>query len=139
MIAFSQYAPSRPKNRMTTAMRKYVKLLKHGHTCTYCGRDLLSDPDTYFLANVDHFMPRCKGGKNEQANKFSCCQVCNLLKGADVFATIREAREAIMERRQKLEGEYLRFLFTLPLVPRRYRRKRAKEMVNDLFAEQVEA
>jgi 5-methylcytosine-specific restriction endonuclease McrA len=53
------------------------------YTCQYCGKKL----DQKQL-NIDHIIPRHRGGKTAWANVVSCCLKCNLNKGGK---TLQEA------------------------------------------------
>ena len=48
-------------------------LKRDNHTCQYCG-------DT--ATQVDHIIPRAKGGGHELENLLACCAKCNALKGS---------------------------------------------------------
>lgn len=50
--------------------------LRDGHTCQYCGRRA-SPRDL----NLDHVMPRSRGGPMTWENVVCSCRVCNLRKG----------------------------------------------------------
>lgn len=52
-----------------------------GHRCMYCGRDLLTDFETFMLAEEDHLIPLSKGGTDDAQNIVIACAVCNRLKG----------------------------------------------------------
>ena len=70
----------------------------------------------YLLSNLDHFIPRRIGGTSDEENLLPSCFVCNMLKSGNVYQTVEAARQAIMSRRENLENEYHRLLFTLPTV-----------------------
>jgi 5-methylcytosine-specific restriction endonuclease McrA len=48
----------------------------YGHRCCYCGKRF----DSQSL-NIDHIMPRSRGGKTEWNNIVTSCIACNLRKG----------------------------------------------------------
>ena len=48
-------------------------LSRDGYTCAYCGQD---------ATEVDHIIPRAKGGGHELENLVACCKTCNGRKGA---------------------------------------------------------
>ncbi len=50
------------------------------YTCQYCGRKL----DQKKL-NIDHILPRHRGGKTTWTNVVSCCFGCNLKKGGKIL------------------------------------------------------
>jgi 5-methylcytosine-specific restriction endonuclease McrA len=120
MICVNKFPPeiyNADRPRFSKEMRKAAKFLRYGTTCTYCGRDLLGDVDTFAMANIDHFYPRSKGGGSSPKNLYASCCACNTLKGSQVFNTIEEAREWLTARREKLRNEYFRLLFAFPTVP----------------------
>jgi CRISPR/Cas system Type II protein with McrA/HNH and RuvC-like nuclease domain len=49
--------------------------------CVYCGRDLLTDYETFAGVEEDHLIPLSKGGDDTVANVVSACAVCNRLRG----------------------------------------------------------
>ncbi len=61
-----------PAVRLT---RKNV-MLRDGLRCQYCG-DTFPEQDL----DIDHVMPRCRGGQNEWQNLVTSCQTCNRRKG----------------------------------------------------------
>lgn len=48
-------------------------LKRDNYTCQYCGQD---------ATEVDHVIPRTKGGGHDMENLLACCKRCNGLKGA---------------------------------------------------------
>lgn len=62
----------RPVIRLT---RKNV-MLRDAHQCQYCGRR----PPVRDL-NIDHVMPRSRGGPDSWENLVTACRICNLRKG----------------------------------------------------------
>lgn len=67
--------------------------------CVYCGRDLLSDPETLITAARDHLVPKSAGGPDTPDNRVALCAACDRLKGATVVASVDEARVIIAGRR----------------------------------------
>lgn len=57
------------------------------HRCIYCGKDLLSSFDDFYMTEEDHLIPKSKADKakdidlNSERNFVIACKVCNLLKG----------------------------------------------------------
>ena len=54
-------------------IRDYL-LEKWGHKCTYCGKENIP-------LQVEHIVPRAKGGSNRVSNLCLACEKCNLAKG----------------------------------------------------------
>ena len=82
--------------------RDYVRdpvLARSDFCCVYCGRDLLSDPETLILLVRDHFVPRSAGGADSVDNRMASCAVCDRLKADTVVSSIDEARKIIRGRR----------------------------------------
>jgi 5-methylcytosine-specific restriction endonuclease McrA len=48
----------------------------YGNRCCYCGRTLPSD-----ALNLEHIIPRSRGGRSDWANVVTACIPCNLHKG----------------------------------------------------------
>jgi 5-methylcytosine-specific restriction endonuclease McrA len=84
--------------------RKEVRnelLQQSAYYCTYCGMDFLADLGRFRLITRDHVLPRSKGGADDLGNQVACCVVCNAIKGNNVYPTIDDAREEILEIRQQ--------------------------------------
>lgn len=62
--------------RSTIRLTRRNIFLRDGHTCQYCGRN---GPPRDF--NLDHVMPRSRGGPMSWENVVCSCRVCNLRKG----------------------------------------------------------
>ena len=60
------------------------------YTCQYCGKKL----DQKQL-NLDHILPRHRGGKTAWTNVVSCCFECNLKKGGK---TLQEANMRLLKK-----------------------------------------
>lgn len=63
--------------------------------CQYCGRTVLKDKITL---QVDHIIPKAKGGKDEKTNLITACEECNLGK-----------KDALLEN-HRIFKEYLKNL-----------------------------
>jgi 5-methylcytosine-specific restriction endonuclease McrA len=62
--------------RITVRLTRRNLMLRDGHQCQYCGRrPALRD------LNVDHIVPRSRGGADSWENLVVSCRVCNLKKG----------------------------------------------------------
>ena len=58
----------------------YIKyLVDTQQECAYCGKELS-------LFHVDHIIPICKGGTNENSNLTLSCPKCNLSKGSKLLS-----------------------------------------------------
>ncbi len=51
-------------------------MLRDEHTCQYCTRHLPARD-----LNLDHVLPRCRGGPDSWENLVTSCRACNLKKG----------------------------------------------------------
>lgn len=51
-------------------------MLRDGHQCQYCARRLPTRE-----LNIDHVLPRSRGGADSWENLVTACRVCNLRKG----------------------------------------------------------
>lgn len=59
--------------------------------CQYCGCDLLSTFSTYWSATVDHIVPRCEKGSDDESNLVLSCPACNgILSRANNLQTYEE-------------------------------------------------
>jgi len=56
-------------------------LKRDQYTCQYCGQD---------ATEVDHVIPRAKGGGHDMENLVACCKRCNGLKGSRSQAAFLE-------------------------------------------------
>lgn len=88
LLLFYDRFPS-PEIRFT---RKNI-FVRDNYTCQYCGRKF--DPSQL---NIDHVIPRNKGGKNTWENVVCSCHKCNLRKGD---RTLEEAGMALVKRPRK--------------------------------------
>ena len=67
---------------MKISRDKKLNILKRdNYICQICGRKLISDrgkefEDNYF--NIDHILPKSKGGKDSSDNLRALCRKCNL-------------------------------------------------------------
>ena len=62
--------------RSTVRLTRRNIFLRDGHTCQYCGRQATTRD-----LNLDHVMPRSRGGPMTWENVVCSCRVCNLRKG----------------------------------------------------------
>ncbi|MBL8514417.1 MAG: HNH endonuclease [Betaproteobacteria bacterium] len=94
-------------------MTKFFAEVFHrdNHRCVYCGRDMMTDFDTFWTTEEDHLIPSSRCGMSDSDNIVTACSVCNRMKGNFTPAMsysrdIREAyihaiREHIMAQRAK--------------------------------------
>src|SRR5208337_2845148 len=61
--------------RMQTLSRKNI-FMRDGHRCMYCGKECSGGG-----LELDHIIPKSRGGKNEWMNLVSSCRKCNSNKG----------------------------------------------------------
>lgn len=61
-------------------------LLKHGFRCVYCGA---TREDTKI--EVDHVIPVCKGGTNDEGNLVAACRECNAGKSGKLLLDILDS------------------------------------------------
>lgn len=67
--------------------------------CAYCDREVgvpfeHQGVTLTLRVNRDHFIPRSKGGSNEESNIRVSCDVCNCFKGSKLFTDMEEVRAA---------------------------------------------
>lgn len=83
---------SRRKKRETPQERKLRILDAKGHECAYCGTSLRykTRPCPYTgwdlvcegtFPQIDHDLPRCRGGSDDDENLVPSCGPCNAQKG----------------------------------------------------------
>lgn len=76
---------------------------KDGFRCVYCGFDG-NDFIGWTFLQVDHFMPRSRGGSDAIENLMTSCCICNLMKNDRVWENVEVARQEIgVWRRQMRE------------------------------------
>lgn len=62
--------------RLTVRLTRRNLMFRDAHECQYCGkRPPLRD------LNIDHVVPRSRGGQDSWENLVTACRVCNLRKG----------------------------------------------------------
>jgi HNH endonuclease len=59
---------------------KDVARQESGNRCVLCGRETTSEPGPS-QSNIDHSIPRSRGGDNSLDNAQNTCRTCNLAKG----------------------------------------------------------
>ena len=101
---------------MSFASRKLFSIFREkGAYCYYCGKEA----DT-----IDHFIPRRKGGTDENKNLIPCCGRCNIRKSARTLEHFRELAMRKENNMPKFEPEHIEFLrrygFTLPIIEHKF-------------------
>ena len=71
--------------------------------CWYCGEVCPEDQMT-----LDHFVPRCEGGSDEDSNLVPSCRSCNGAKGP---LTVEQFRDKRTHQHRLTEGVTLRYIF----------------------------
>jgi hypothetical protein len=78
----------RPGTLAGFELREYV-LLKWNHACAYCGA-------TSVPLEIDHVIPRSRGGSHRESNRVPACHRCNQLKGnRSIEEFLREGPEVL--------------------------------------------
>jgi 5-methylcytosine-specific restriction endonuclease McrA len=62
--------------RLTIRLTRRNLMLRDGHQCQYCAKK----PPLREL-NIDHILPRSRGGMDTWENLVTACRICNLRKG----------------------------------------------------------
>ncbi len=83
--------------------------IRDKYTCQYCGRKYPADK-----LNIDHVVPRSKGGKNTWTNLVCTCHDCNTKKGGHL------PREAKMKLLRKPIEPKFNTLFSLQIAMEKY-------------------
>lgn len=65
-------------------------LERDGRTCRYCGRE---------ASQIDHVIPKSRGGSNLEHNLVASCKTCNVVAGDRVFRDISAKRRFIIANR----------------------------------------
>jgi 5-methylcytosine-specific restriction endonuclease McrA len=62
--------------RVTVRLTRRNLMFRDAHQCQYCGKR-----PTLRELNIDHVVPRSRGGNDSWENLVTACRVCNLRKG----------------------------------------------------------
>lgn len=76
--------------RVTVRLTRRNVMVRDAHQCQYCGKQ----PPLREL-NIDHVLPRSRGGPDSWENLVTACRVCNLRKG---WRTPEEANMRLARR-----------------------------------------
>lgn len=85
--------------------KRHAIYARDGHSCAYCKRheaELTAEESL----QLDHIIPREKGGGNHESNLVTCCSTCNVKKGSRSVAAfarllgaeLRRSHNAIIRR-----------------------------------------
>lgn len=58
---------------------------KTNGVCWYCGAKM----QAFLDFTIDHILPRCAGGGDEEGNLAPCCSKCNSMKGTKILDQFR--------------------------------------------------
>ena len=75
-------------------------LVRANFRCQYCGKDLLSDLDTFLSITRDHLIPAAAGGANHHDNRVASCAPCDRLKADFLVVDLDQARRLVSRQRQ---------------------------------------
>jgi hypothetical protein len=96
---------------MASKKLRFEVFKRDGFTCQYCGRT----PPVVIL-EIDHVMPKSKGGPNDVNNYLTACYDCNRGKGnrelTEIPSALKENLIVTKEKRQQIKA-YNNFLMTL--------------------------
>jgi hypothetical protein len=88
-------------------IREYVKEKEKKDECIFCGKKT--------NLTIDHLLPRCFNGPNDEKNVIFVCKECNSSKGSRrlyEFWTLKKGLEgAKYEVPRIAEGKYLKFIY----------------------------
>jgi hypothetical protein len=73
-------------------LREYL-LLKWHHACTYCGKQDIP-------LQVEHIIPKAKGGSNHVSNLCIACEQCNTTKGTQDLAVFLKKNPELLKKIQ---------------------------------------
>ncbi len=93
--------------------------IQTGFRCQYCGMDFFESVDNYYSLQVEHIIPKCKGGDDNPENLTVACELCNFIKlkwdprsfadqNASRSELITAAREHISKVRREREAKVAR-------------------------------
>lgn len=74
-IFFSAMTKNSPKRKRFNLLKKF------GFRCQYCG----ATPQDGAKLEIDHIIPKSKGGKNNDENLTVACRDCNMGKGGELI------------------------------------------------------
>lgn len=78
--------------------------------CEYCDSDILESVNSYYDIQVEHIIPKQKGGSNESENLAISCKTCNFIKkyfdARDLFPNEKPTREQLINVSREYIKEY---------------------------------
>lgn len=74
--------PSSPGRGLPDANRRQAVLWRDRYICQYCKRNCIREG---LVAEVDHLIPKSRGGTSSWANLVCSCQKCNQEKGSQII------------------------------------------------------
>jgi hypothetical protein len=90
--------PSRGVKRKGISKKlRFSVFSRDGFTCVYCGRQ---PPDV--CLQVEHVIPVCQGGTNDEANLRCSCAECNAGKGANTIEQAQPTEAARLAMAQEI-------------------------------------
>ena len=87
----------------TTLSRRLAVFFRDRFTCQYCGGSALKGDLSILALTIDHFNPRLVDGVESVDNYVTSCNVCNHVKGGNIFDTLEEARRFVQSQRRLRE------------------------------------
>ena len=82
---------------------KYFVFLRDGFSCIYCGESPIRNPET--VLEVEHVIPKSKGGEDRMSNLVTSCRQCNGSKTSDKLPqSLQNEILSEIERRNKNSG-----------------------------------
>lgn len=72
---------------------RWKLVLKTCGRCAYCGELLKMNDKRRIVADIDHIIPRIKGGSDHHSNLVLACRRCNSSKGKKDLGEFREYRD----------------------------------------------
>lgn len=81
---------------------------RDGFKCVYCDYDGSKSYDAWMRGGfqIDHWIPRSKGGTDEIENLRTACGPCNIYKGNKVFPSLKAARLWLKIHREECHVTY---------------------------------
>lgn len=80
---------------------RHKQFLKQGGSCYYCDEPLIGTRE-----NVEHIIPKIRGGDNRKSNLVLACYKCNKDKYTKILP--RKERQKLKDKNRKKKGTYLR-------------------------------